>query len=317
MGYSIWTLFPAVAELFLSSDICFSTGGAAGMSFCNFALGVTIYFCSYHALVGSLFKHNLSVLENRIIGPNVGSFNVAWIWTCFCMAICTPLTAGHFMEVNLKQYLFWAVSFLFLQAFLQVCREFQRALVGQTLHYWFITSVNGRIVHAMQSSNVFPSWSQARQQLETRCTTWRPTYSRILSILSLHRSSYEWRAIGCSVLWLSGLGFSLKGRRLSRSVSEKLWVILRCKFGKISADVAEFFRQPFPYLVCIRQIGGQIFLPGLWFLQVLPLRTETIGMVRLLTMLAHFILRHSSVSGWSRLGVLFHRQCKRMPLAWK
>ena len=47
------------------------------------------------------------------------------------------------------------------------------------------------------------------------------------------------------------------------------------QIGKFSADVAEFFRQPFPYLVCIRQIGGQIFLPGLWFLQVLPLRTET------------------------------------------
>ena len=60
------------------------------------------------------------------------------------------------MGVNRIQDLFWTVSSLFLQAFWQVCREFQPALIWQILHCKFIASVDGSIPHAIQFGHVFP-----------------------------------------------------------------------------------------------------------------------------------------------------------------
>ena len=229
------------------------------MSFCSFALRMTIYFLSFHALVGSLLKHNLSGLKNRIIGPNVGSFTAFWIWACFCMATCTLLPGGHFMGVNLKRYLFWTVSSFFLQAFLQVCREFQPASVEQFLHYRFIASGDGSMVHAMQFGSVFLLRRRACQQLEANCAPRLPTYSGTLTIANFHRSSYESKAIKGSVFWLSGLGFSLKGRRVSRSVAEKFWVTLRCKVGKFQQFLQKFSGNPFPILFAFDRAVDKVF----------------------------------------------------------
>ena len=268
MGYSIWICFPVLVELCLSSDIHFSTGGAAGMSFysfaagmafCSFALRMSFYVLAFHALVGSQFKHDLSVLKNPIIGLIFGSFNAAWTWICFCMSICIPWTASHFKKVSFKQYSFWTVGSFFLQAVLQVSRGLQRAVVGQILQDWFITLVDGRIVHSMQSSKIFLVWSRVRQQLEARCTKWRPTHSMILLVLSLHRSTYESRTISFSALRLYWLGFSLRGRRLFRSSPEAPLFILHCNFGNLQQLVQNFSGNFFLVLLAFYSSVDKVF----------------------------------------------------------
>ena len=312
MGYLFWNHFPAFAELFLFSDIRFSTGGAAGMSFCNLAFEVTFCPFLYHFLVGSLFNYNLSILDNWIIGPNVRSFIAVWIWACLCIENCnsfpaghfmvgslfnynisildncilgpnvrgliavwiwtclciengTPFPAGHFMEVNINRCLFLTVSSFILQAFMQVYREFQTALVEQFLHCGVIASVRSRIAQGMQFGYVFLSWSHARQQLGTECAPWLPTCSRFLAIVNLHMSGYESRAIRCSAFWLHGLGFRLKGRQLSRSVAEKFWGTfghIALQSWKFSADLHNFSGITFPVLVSFYRAVGKVFYPA-------------------------------------------------------
>ena len=81
MGHSIWNFFPALVELYLTSDIQFSTGGATGMSFCSFALRMTIYFLSFHALVEIYWAWKIESLYQMwevVLHFGIGTF-CAWL----------------------------------------------------------------------------------------------------------------------------------------------------------------------------------------------------------------------------------------------
>ena len=159
-------------------------------------------------------------LKNRITVPIARSCTAFWNWQCLRMVTCV-FPAGHFMGVNLKRYLFWTVSSLFLQAFLQVCREFQPALIWQILHCKFVASVYGSILHAIQFGHVFPLWGLVCQQLDDKCAPRSPTYSRTLTVANPCRSSHKSKVIIGYVFWLSGIGFSFEDRRLSSLVAGK------------------------------------------------------------------------------------------------
>ena len=235
-GLFILESFSVAVELVLFYDIRFSTGGTAGMSFCNLAFVSAFYPFLYHLLVGSLFNYNSSILDNRIIRLKVRSLIAVWIWTCLCIVNCTQFPVGHFMDVDLNRCLFSMVISFVLQAFVRVCRELQTASVENFLHcsaiasmkgfivqimqfghvftlleqfghYGVIISVNGCIAQGMQSCYVFLPWSLASPQLGTECVPWLLTRSKILTIANHHMVGYESREFRCLAFLLCGIGF--------------------------------------------------------------------------------------------------------------
>ena len=101
-----------------------------------FELAFCLFWC--HFLVGSLFNHNLSILYNRIIGTNSSYFIAVCTWTCFSTVDCTPLPAGHFVDVDLDRSLLFSVSSFILRSLMQLYRDF-RFIVRNLIAVWIWT----------------------------------------------------------------------------------------------------------------------------------------------------------------------------------
>ena len=285
-GLFVLKSISALAELFFFSDIRFSTGGDAGMSFCNLAFPFP-----YHFLVQSLFNYSSLISNNLIIGTIGKSFIAFWVWTCHCIVKCTPILAGHVMEVDLNKRLFLDDSSMAMQTFVQICRKFQTALDEQFFHCGTISLVKsritrgmqfvyvcslleqlsnlgvsasmfGRIVQGLQFGYVLRSRCLARRQRGADCVPWLPTRSRTLTGASRYMSGYESREFRCSAFWSYMFGDVLSSRRFSHLVAWNFGVILQCQVRNFQRIMHEFSGTVLSGADSFRRAVGKVFYPA-------------------------------------------------------
>ena len=203
----------------------------------------------------------------------------------------SPFSAGHVMVVDLNRCLFLDEGSVAMQAFVQICREFQTALgdqflrygtiafvkssitqgmqfiyvfllLGQFLHPGVITSVNGRIAQGLQFGYVFRSWRLARPQRGTDCVIGLPTRSGTLTIANSYMSCHELREFRFFAFRPYVFGFVLSGRLFYQSVAGKFWVTLHGKVGNFQKTMHEFSGIVLSGVASCSKELGKVFYPA-------------------------------------------------------
>ena len=290
-GLSVLESISAVAERYFFSDIRFSTGGDAGMSFCNLAFGLAICPFLCHFLVRSLFNYNSLILEFLIIGTIGKSFIAFWVLTCHCIVNCIPILAGHVMEVDLNKRLFLDDSSVAMQTLVQIHREFQTAsderffhsdtisLVKSRItrgmqlvyvHFLFeqlsnlgvSASMFGRIAQGLQFGRILRSWCLACQQRWSDCVPWLPNRSRTLTGASRYMSGWWSREFRRSACWSHMFGDVWSSRQFSHLVAWNFWVILQCQVINFQSIMHEFSSIVLSGAASFRSAVGKISYPA-------------------------------------------------------
>ena len=275
----------------------------------------------------------LSLMQfHRVFRFVVRNLLAVWIWICFRTVSCTHFPVDHFIDVDLSRCFFLMVISFVLHAFLRVWRRPPAESVGNFLQYnaiasmkdfilqrmqfgrvfsvpeqfgryGVITVVSSGIVLGMLSCRVFLQWIFANPQLGSVCVPWILTRFEISTIANHHMVGYESGNCRGLAFLLCGVGFSWIDGQLILSVTRNFGITLQSKVGNLRQTFQEFSSTALSGVSPFYREVGKVFHP-------VPRHAKSTTMVHLLADLALDILRHGAVGRWSRLGALFHGQCK-------
>ena len=117
-----------------------------------------------------------------------------WAFTWFCRTTSLPPAIHCSLDAFSQQFFSLVVDFMFLQVFLQLCRELQRLSESQVLHGWFSFPVSSRIIRKIQTLEILPQLIPMLARPGIEGVLRHPADSRAIAIWSLCRTICECEA---------------------------------------------------------------------------------------------------------------------------